>query len=244
MLQRKENLKAFPESVWTLVNSFQLEANTLGRVKFTGVTLSDIRKGGEKLTESSYSQSASANTMHGLFPPSSRVTLFRLLFPAASLINLPTWNQMSQKRRFSLFSWRQVHMFNIMTFVPSPKFHLEDTVIDIIQDLAPSDLRGSPISSANMRSIRKCSGQESRHFKWDSWPLCGGRQGLVLIFIRTSSLYWSGTRTRSHLTWFLIPLPTFRELSLLTTLVFPPPPESQLSSFSIPFPVSLSIPFP
>lgn len=35
-------------------------------------------------------QSASAKIMLGFFPPSSSVTLFRLLLPAASWINLPT----------------------------------------------------------------------------------------------------------------------------------------------------------
>ncbi len=41
-------------------------------------------------TVSEYLQSASAKMMLGLFPPSSSVTLFRLLFPAASWISLPT----------------------------------------------------------------------------------------------------------------------------------------------------------
>jgi len=47
------------------------------------------QEGGRK-TVSEYLQSASAKMMLGLFPPSSSVTLFRLLFPAASWISLPT----------------------------------------------------------------------------------------------------------------------------------------------------------
>lgn len=39
---------------------------------------------------SPYSQSASAHTMQGFFPPSSNVTLLRLLLEAASLISFPT----------------------------------------------------------------------------------------------------------------------------------------------------------
>lgn len=37
------------------------------------------------------SQSASAHTMHGFLPPSSSVTLFRLLREAASLTSFPTF---------------------------------------------------------------------------------------------------------------------------------------------------------
>lgn len=43
-----------------------------------------------------HSRSESANTMQGFFPPSSSVTLFRLLFAAASLISWPTWAQREQ----------------------------------------------------------------------------------------------------------------------------------------------------
>lgn len=45
---------------------------------------------GAHKTASEYLQSASAKMMLGFLPPSSRVTLFRLLFPAASWISLPT----------------------------------------------------------------------------------------------------------------------------------------------------------
>lgn len=41
-----------------------------------------------------YLQSQSANTIQGFFPPSSKVTLFRLLLAAASLISWPTWKKM------------------------------------------------------------------------------------------------------------------------------------------------------
>lgn len=50
------------------------------------------------------SQSASAKMMFGLFPPSSSVTLFRLLFPAASWISLPT---LQRKRIWSLLTEMQ-----------------------------------------------------------------------------------------------------------------------------------------
>lgn len=45
---------------------------------------------GAHKTVSVYLQSASAKMMLGFLPPSSSVTLFRLLFPAASWISLPT----------------------------------------------------------------------------------------------------------------------------------------------------------
>lgn len=47
---------------------------------------------------SRYLQSASAHTMQGFFPPSSSVTLLRLLFEAASLISFPTCSIETQRR--------------------------------------------------------------------------------------------------------------------------------------------------
>lgn len=52
---------------------------------------------------SPYLQSASAHTMQGFFPPSSNVTLLRLLLEAASLISFPTCSIETQTER-GLFS--------------------------------------------------------------------------------------------------------------------------------------------
>lgn len=58
----------------------------------------------ERDREDVHLQSQSANTMQGFFPPSSRVTLFRLLLAAASLINWPTCTHDS-KQQYLTPSW-------------------------------------------------------------------------------------------------------------------------------------------
>lgn len=53
-------------------------------------------------------QSASAKIILGLFPPSSRVTLFKLLLPAASWMSFPTWKKVDGENfctPCSLDSW-------------------------------------------------------------------------------------------------------------------------------------------
>lgn len=50
-------------------------------------------------------QSASAKIILGLFPPSSRVTLFKLLLPAASWISFPTWKKGNGDRFYTPHSW-------------------------------------------------------------------------------------------------------------------------------------------
>lgn len=97
--------------LWLRPYALTLEATPFVNFKFTGWHYQTPgRMKSEKLTSGFYSLSASANTMQGLFPPSSRVTLFRLLFPAASLIILPTWNGALQKKRLALLSWRQAQL--------------------------------------------------------------------------------------------------------------------------------------
>lgn len=97
--------------LWLRPYTLTLEANPFVNFKFTVWHYqTPERMESEKLTSGFHSLSASANTMQGLFPPSSRVTLFRLLFPAASLIILPTWNGALQKRRLTLLSWRQAYL--------------------------------------------------------------------------------------------------------------------------------------
>ena len=50
-------------------------------------------------------QSASAKIILGLFPPSSRVTRFKLLLPAASWISFPTWKKGNGERFCTPCSW-------------------------------------------------------------------------------------------------------------------------------------------
>lgn len=50
-------------------------------------------------------QSASAKIILGLFPPSSRVTRFKLLLPAASWISFPTWKKGNGERFCAPCSW-------------------------------------------------------------------------------------------------------------------------------------------
>lgn len=114
------------------------------------------RRKGEKLTSGFYSLSASANTMQGLFPPSSRVTLFRLLFPAASLIILPTWNGALQKRRLkpALPTAGLLSILNVYEVRAVVKFHSREISNGIFKDLLPSDIK-APTPSITMRWIRK-----------------------------------------------------------------------------------------
>ena len=57
----------------------------------TALTLRSTSNSGRKCASFEYSQSQSAKTIMGFLPPSSRVTLFRLLSPAALWISFPTW---------------------------------------------------------------------------------------------------------------------------------------------------------
>lgn len=63
-----------------------------------------------------YLQSQSANTIQGFFPPSSRVTLFRLLLAAASWISWPTCDTQTDVNASQMMQLKKkifrLHIFN------------------------------------------------------------------------------------------------------------------------------------
>lgn len=97
-------MKGLDFSPWKPLSFKDLSLHVLSKVEITKVSTT----GQCARTRCTYVvdlQSASAKIMLGLFPPSSRVTRFKLLLPAASWISFPTWKKGNGERFCTSCSW-------------------------------------------------------------------------------------------------------------------------------------------
>lgn len=119
--------------------------------------------------------------MQGLFPPSSRVTLFRLLFPAASLIILPTWNTALQSRRLNPLSWRWLYLaFKCICGLCHSWVPLGRNIKWLFSRFGTFSYQRSRRPDTNMRHQKNT--HENRYGEEDGWSWCTERTGGVFHF--------------------------------------------------------------